>query len=143
MQTGKHSGKIVVKVDENDIVTVVPRTPHIEIQSDATYVLAGGLGGICREVGRWLAEKGAKNLVFLSRSAAKGQENIAYIQGLKQTYGTNAIAFNCDVADRGSLQAVLNKCKSLPPIRGLVTGAMVLHVSHYDTILLSKIIYFD
>jgi NAD(P)-dependent dehydrogenase (short-subunit alcohol dehydrogenase family) len=129
MQTGKHSGKIVIRVDENDIVTAVPRTPRVEIRTDATYVLAGGLGGICREIGRWLAEKGAQTLVFLSRSAAEGEENIAYIQGLKETYSTNAIAFNCDVGDRNSLQAVLEKCKSLPQIRGVVTGAMVLRVS--------------
>src|SRR5437588_11654424 len=121
MQTGKHSGKIVIRVDNDDIVTAVPLTPHVEIRTDATYVLAGGLGGICREMGRWLAENGAQTLVFLSRSAAEGEGNISYIQGLKQTYDTNAIAFNCNVGERSSLQAALEKCKSLPPIRGSVT----------------------
>lgn len=133
MQTGKHSGKIVVRVDDNDVVSAVPRTPDIQISKDATYILAGGLGGICREIGRWLAEKGAQTLVFLSRSAASGEANNAFIADLKQTYGTNAIAFNCDVADRKSLQAVLDKCASLPPIRGLVTGAMVLHDTLFDS----------
>jgi NAD(P)-dependent dehydrogenase (short-subunit alcohol dehydrogenase family) len=129
MQTGKHSGKIVVRVDDNDIVPAIPRTPEVQLHANATYVLAGGLGGICREIGRWLAEKGAHTLVFLSRSAADGAANIAFIDGLKQTYNTNAIAYNCDVADRDSLKSVLEKCQSLPPIRGVVTGAMVLHVS--------------
>jgi len=129
MQTGKHMGKIVVRVTDGDIVPAVPRASQPQIQRDATYILAGGLGGICREIGRWLAEKGATNLVFLSRHAAEGEANIAFIHGLKRTYGTNAIAFNCDVADKKSLGDVLDECKSLPPIRGLVTGAMVLHVS--------------
>lgn len=129
MQTGKHSGKIVIRVNESDVVTAVPRAPHIEIRSNATYVLAGGLGGICREIGRWLAERGARTLIFLSRSAASGKENMDYIQSLKDTYGTNAIAFNCDVADKNSLQVVLEKCKNLSPIRGVITGAMVLRVS--------------
>ncbi|RHZ56932.1 hypothetical protein CDV55_101572 [Aspergillus turcosus] len=55
------------------------------ITPEATYVLAGGLGGICREIGRWLAEKGAKHLVFLSRSAATGEANIAFIKNLRET----------------------------------------------------------
>jgi NADPH:quinone reductase-like Zn-dependent oxidoreductase/SAM-dependent methyltransferase/NAD(P)-dependent dehydrogenase (short-subunit alcohol dehydrogenase family) len=133
MQAGKHMGKIVVRVTDEDIVPAVPRTPQVHIRTDATYILAGGLGGICREIGRWLGEKGATNLVFLSRHAAEGEANIAFIQGLKQTYGTNAIAFNCDVADKKSLRSVLDKCKTLPPIRGLVTGAMVLHDTLFDS----------
>ncbi|KAG2001143.1 hypothetical protein GB937_010464 [Aspergillus fischeri] len=60
-------------------------------------VTIGGLGGICREISRWLAEKGVKNLVSLSRSAATGDANIAFIKNLRKTYGVNAMAFNCDV----------------------------------------------
>lgn len=130
MQTGKHMGKVVVRVDENDLVPAIPRVPEVQITREATYILAGGLGGICREIGRWLAEKGAKHLVFLSRSAATGDANIVFIKNLRETYGVNAMAFNCDVADRASLQGVLGECKKqgLPPVCGCVTGAMVLRV---------------
>lgn len=135
MQTGKHMGKIVVRLDEYDMVPAVPRTPEVAIRSNATYVLAGGLGGICREIGRWMAEKGAENLVFLSRSAAEGEANKSFIAGLNDTYNTNAMAFNCDVGDKTSLQGVMEKCKNLPPIRGLVTGAMVLQVNRPHSML--------
>ncbi|KAK8225326.1 beta-ketoacyl synthase domain-containing protein [Phyllosticta capitalensis] len=132
MQTGKHMGKVVVRVDDNDVVPAVPRTPKVGVSSDATYILAGGLGGICREIGRWLAEKGAGNLVFLSRSAASGEDNIAFIENLRKTYKTNALAFNCDVGNRQSLQAVLDQIKHLPPVKGCVTGAMVLKDTLFD-----------
>lgn len=130
MQTGKHMGKIVVRVDENDLVPAIPLVPEVQINPEATYILAGGLGGICREISRWLAEKGAKHLVFLSRSAATGNANIAFIKNLRETYGVNAIAFDCDVADRASLKCALDECKEqgLPSVRGCVTGAMVLRV---------------
>lgn len=62
MQAGKHMGKVVVRVDEKDMVPAVPRTPKVNVSSEATYVMAG-LGGICREIGRWLAEKGARSLI--------------------------------------------------------------------------------
>ncbi|KXT06610.1 hypothetical protein AC578_8567 [Pseudocercospora eumusae] len=131
MQTGKHMGKVVVRVDEADVVPAVPRTPKVGVQEDATYIIAG-LGGIGREIGRWLAEKGAKHLVFLSRSAASGAGNKAYVQDLRKTYDTNAIAFDCDVGNRAALQTVLLDIRNLPPVRGCVTGAMVLQDRLFD-----------
>ncbi|KAI3394363.1 hypothetical protein diail_2874 [Diaporthe ilicicola] len=131
MQTGKHMGKVVVRVDDADVVPAVPRTPRVGVTADATYVVAG-LGGICREIGRWLAEKGAKSLVFLSRSAKSGAENAEFAEELRKTYGANVFAFDCDVGDREALAAVLEQCSDLPPIRGCVTGAMVLDDTLFD-----------
>ncbi|KAF7195680.1 Highly reducing polyketide synthase alt5, partial [Pseudocercospora fuligena] len=131
MQTGKHMGKVVVRVDETDVVPAVPRTPKVGVEEDATYIVAG-LGGIGREIGRWLAEKGAKHLVFLSRSAASGAGNKAYVEDLRKTYDTNAIAFDCDVGNRAALQTVLLNISNLPPVRGCVTGAMVLQDRLFD-----------
>lgn len=128
MQAGKHIGKVVVRVDDGDVVPAVPRTPEVNVSPNATYVVAG-LGGICREIARWLAEKGAKALVLLSRSAASSAENKAFAEDLRNVYGTDVRAFDCDVGDRGALEAVLEKCSGMPPIKGCVTGAMVLDVS--------------
>lgn len=128
MQAGKHMGKVVVRVDETDIVPAVPRTPTVNVSPAATYVVAG-LGGICREIGRWLAERGAKSLVFLSRSAASGDGNKSFAEDLTRVYGTDVRAFDCDVGNREALAAVLEKCSDLPPVKGCVTGAMVLDVS--------------
>lgn len=128
MQAGKHTGKVVVRVDDGDVVPAVPRTPKVNVSPGATYVVAG-LGGICREIARWLAEKGAGALVLLSRSAASSVENRAFAEDLRNVYGTDVRAFDCDVGDRGALEAVLEQCRGMPPIRGCVTGAMVLDVS--------------
>lgn len=130
MQAGKHMGKVVVRVDDKDVVPAVPRTPKVNVCPDATYVVAG-LGGIGREIGRWLAEKGAASLVFLSRSAASGEGNKSFAEELRRVYGTEIHAFDCDVGDRGALAAVLEKCSGLPPVKGCVTGAMVLDVSGF------------
>lgn len=128
MQAGKHMGKVVVRVDDKDVVPAVPRTPKVNVSSDATYVVAG-LGGICREIGRWLAEKGAKSLIFLSRSAASSEGNKSFAEDLRRMYGTEIHAFDCNVGDSVALAAVLEKCSGLPPVKGCVTGAMVLDVS--------------
>ncbi|KAK8059864.1 hypothetical protein PG996_009794 [Apiospora saccharicola] len=131
MQTGKHMGKVVISVDDADIVLAVPRMPKVGITADATYVVAG-LGGICREIARWLAEKGAKHIVLLSRSAASSEDNKAYAADLEKTYETKTYAFDCNVGDKAALQSVLDQTHNLPPIRGCVTGAMVLHDTLFD-----------
>lgn len=128
MQAGKHTGKVVVRVSDEDIVPAVPSTPRVNVSPNGTYVVAG-LGGICREIARWLAEKGAGSLVLLSRTAASGMENKAFAEDLRNVYGTDVRAFDCDVGDREALDAVLQQCQDMPPIKGCVTGAMVLDVS--------------
>lgn len=133
MQAGKHMGKVVVRVDDNDMVPAVPRTPKVNVSADATYFVAG-LGGICREIGRWLAEKGAKHLVFLSRSAASGEGNKAFAEDVRRVYGAEVRAFDCDVGNKNALAAVLEQCRDMPPVKGCVTGAMVLDVSSHGTL---------
>lgn len=133
MQAGKHMGKVVIRVDDEDVVRAVPRVPRVRIQPDATYLIAG-LGGITREIARWLAEKGAKYLVLLSRSAASGADNRAFALQLQKTYDTMPLAYDCDVGDKMALQAVLDdlKAKGVPAIKGCATGAMVLHDCLFD-----------
>jgi acyl transferase domain-containing protein/NADPH:quinone reductase-like Zn-dependent oxidoreductase/SAM-dependent methyltransferase len=133
MQAGKHMGKVVVRVDDTDLVPAVPQIPRVCIHPDATYIIAG-LGGITREIGRWLAAKGAKNLVFLSRSAASGTDNKTFASQLQKTYNVTPMAYDCDVGNKVALQAVLDDLKAmgLPPIKGCATGAMVLQDSLFD-----------
>ncbi|KAK0392639.1 hypothetical protein NLU13_2134 [Sarocladium strictum] len=133
MQAGKHMGKVVVSVKDDDMVPAVPRTPHVNIHADATYVVAG-VGGICKEIGRWLAEKGAKHLVLLSRSAASSEVNRAFASELQTAYEADTYAYDCDVSNKAQLSEVLRDLKSrnLPEIKGCVTGAMVLKDTLFD-----------
>ena len=86
------------------------------------------------EIARWLAEKGARYLVFLSRSAASGTDNQAFALQLRNTYNVTPLAYDCDVGDKAALQAVLDdlKAKGLPSIKGCATGAMVLQDCLFD-----------
>ncbi|KAJ4142878.1 Highly reducing polyketide synthase alt5 [Fusarium oxysporum] len=118
MQAGKHMGKVVVSVKDDDMVPAMPRTPHVNIRADATYVVAG-VGGICKEIGRWLAEKGAKHLVQLSRSAASSEVNKAFAWELQTAYDVNTYSYDCDVSNKADLSEVLHdlKSKNLPRLK--------------------------
>ncbi|KAF5554613.1 polyketide synthase [Fusarium mexicanum] len=133
MQAGKHMGKVIVSVKDDDVVPAMPRAPHVNIHANATYVIAG-VGGICKEIGLWLAEKGAKHMVLLSRSAASSEVNKAFTSELQTAYDVNTYSYDCDVSNKNSLSQVLLdlKTKNIPEIKGCVTGAMVLKDTLFD-----------
>lgn len=39
------------------------------------------------------------------------------------------MAENCNVADKLDLARAMRKCQEMPPVRGVIQGAMVLQVS--------------
>lgn len=128
MQSGKHMGKIVLEFRENDLCLVVPRPLEpVSFQADATYLLSGGLGGLGRSMSRWMVQRGARNLVYVSRggaSSAAAKELIAELNEAK----VRTVVLQCDVTDVKKLSAALGAAlKTLPPLRGVIQGAMVLN----------------
>lgn len=95
----------------------------------ATYLIAGGLGGLGRDMARWLVARGARYLILLSRSGPRtveAQELLAEFQ----EQGAHAIAPVCDVSDAAALKTVLaNASLTMPPIKGCIQASMVLTVS--------------
>ena len=129
LQTGKHMGKVVLSVASDQQVKVLPRGVKPKLKDDASYLVVGGVGGIGRSVAVWMASHGAKNIIVLSRSAGNAH-NQAFVAGLG-AMGCRVVALSCDVTHKDDLSRALRTCESqgLPPIRGVVHGAMVLQDS--------------
>lgn len=72
MQRGTHIGKIVVTMPE-DAADLPSEAAYeaLTLREDGSYLFVGGLGGLGRSITTWLAEKGARHFVFLSRSAGQ------------------------------------------------------------------------
>ena len=127
MQIGKHCGKIALSWCEDEVIPVVqnPRKT-LKLDSDATYVLVGGLGGLGRSLATFLANHGARHLCFVSRSGPSSVKAQKLIQELQKRQ-VHVKVYSGDIADKGSLANVLTQCsKDLPRIRGVVQCAMVL-----------------
>ncbi|KAJ6189933.1 hypothetical protein N7519_004841 [Penicillium mononematosum] len=127
MQTGRHMGKLVAIAKPDDIVKhIAVTTGRPLLRSDAAYLLVGGLGGIGRATALWMVSRGARHLVFLNRSGTESEAARDTVSAL-QAAGCTATVFACDVADAAQLASTLDKARQqLPPIRGVIQGAMVL-----------------
>ena len=134
MQIGKHVGKIVLKAHDDDLVPIVPVNPRpLVFRKDASYVLAGGLGGLGRSIATWMVDKGVKNLVFMSRSGTKKEEARLVVEDLRAS-GVSVSVYSCDVGNEEQVRDIFNKCEqTLPPIRGVIQGAMVLQVHEFSS----------
>ncbi|KAG5810647.1 hypothetical protein H9Q74_013896, partial [Fusarium xylarioides] len=132
LQTGKHMGKVVLSVSPQELVPILPRSPAPNFSSYASYLLVGGMGGIGRAIAYWMVSKGARNLIFLSRSAGRTNSSSKFLQQLEQA-GCRVRPVSCDVSSESDLAQALQTCKieGVPPVRGVIQAAMVLQ----DTIL--------
>lgn len=108
---------------------MAPKTSATLLRPDASYILIGGTGGLGRSMAKWMASKGAKNIVLVSRRAAINDKVQALIDNLAPL-GVRVVVKACDVSNQLSVETLVKQeMKDLPPVRGVVQGAMVLRVS--------------
>ncbi|KAL9636598.1 MAG: hypothetical protein Q9204_002194, partial [Flavoplaca sp. TL-2023a] len=127
MQTGKTAGKMVIEMRSSDSVpTVLRMRPQYYFDADKSYLIAGGLGGLGRSTGTWLADKGARNIILISRSGPASKKSAAFINQLEER-GVRVHAVACDITNFADLSATLSRlAESMPPVRGVIQAAMVL-----------------
>lgn len=131
LQAGNFDGKLIVSPQPGDRVKATPSSKQNQLlRPDATYILIGGTGGLGRSMARWMVSKGARNLALISRSGSISGKVKELIDELA-TVGANTVVRRCDVADKKSVQALIQDLASMPEIRGVIHGAMVLHVSSF------------
>lgn len=105
--------------------------PTYSFDSDASYLISGGLGGLGRTIAQWMIHRGAKNLILLSRSGPRTDAVRQLLVDMADK-GVHVETPRCDVTDISAVKAVLLHCsKTLPPIKGCVQASMVLNVRSY------------
>lgn len=127
MQKGQHIGKIVINLPEEvEELQVQSQTKETRFKADASYLLVGGLGGLGKAVSNWMVERGAKNLVYLSRSAGTTAEDKAFFKEL-EVQGCEATAIAGSVTSLRDVQRAMAQAPK--PIAGIMQLSMVLRVS--------------
>ncbi|WP_157897579.1 type I polyketide synthase [Mycolicibacterium rutilum] len=99
-----------------------PSGSSLELRSDATYLVTGGLGSIGLEIAGYLAAHGARHLVLTSRREPADAVR-ERIDVLTAQHGTEIRTVAADVADAHDVARLLTGIADLPPLAGIVHAA--------------------
>ncbi|KAI1180245.1 putative polyketide synthase [Nemania sp. FL0916] len=123
MLKGMHIGRINISMEPTGDLTVQPRLRVPKFDKDASYLLVGGLGGIGRSLSRYMAEHGAGELIYLSRSAGSTSLDAEFRDEL-QSMGCSVIFAKGDVCDKDAVEAALAMASH--SLKGIIQLSMVL-----------------
>jgi len=82
-----------------------------------------------------MVRNGARNIVLVSRSGSAAGKVKELVDELAAV-GANILVRRCDVSNSKSVENLIsNELVGVPEVRGVIHGAMVLHVSYSRSIL--------
>ncbi len=132
MQQSLHIGKIVVTppaVNQGD--GLIHRVRELRLDADATYMVTGGTTGFGFASAVWLAEKGARHVVLVSRRGVLGDDETRRVQELAER-GVRVDVAACDVTDAAAVETLFAKFGTR--LKGLIHAATV-----YEDALVSNL----
>ena len=128
MQQARQIGKVVVTHDQPLQAAARGSLSRdaLTLPADACYLVTGGLGGFGLKSARWLASRGARQLVLVGRSGAVSDEAKAGVAEL-EALGVEVMAAACDITDRDALAELLDQARRhLGPLHGVIHAATVI-----------------
>ncbi|KAF6790304.1 polyketide synthase [Colletotrichum sojae] len=131
MQKSQHVGKLVVKMPEDDAADTLPTEPvkkTLKLRQDRSYLFTGGLGSLGVGVTTWLEEKGAKEIIILSRSAGSVPTHARFAKELA-ALGCEVKFVSGSVAKYDDVARAIKTAKM--PVGGVLHAAMVLRDSSF------------
>ncbi|EGX93678.1 polyketide synthase, putative [Cordyceps militaris CM01] len=122
---GVHTGKFVITFDDPAAkLKVAQSAVRAKFDPTAAYLLVGGLGGLGCSLAMWMVERGARHLVFLSRSGADRPEAVSLVQNLKAV-GANPEVVRCDVTCKAAVASAVGNISARFKVKGVIHAAMV------------------
>ncbi|GKT49640.1 highly reducing polyketide synthase curS1 [Colletotrichum spaethianum] len=123
--------ELILRFDYDSSVLIRPSRPaELQLDSEATYVLAGGLGALGLRIAEMMFRHGAGHVVFLSRSG--GEKNLRDLDSFRER-GLEVDAFKCDISNASQVEcAVQGLVDQGRNIKGVVQCAMVLEDAIFE-----------
>ncbi|RDI84031.1 hypothetical protein Vi05172_g6068 [Venturia inaequalis] len=131
--------RAVLKCHPGTVLPVYAPPEPLTFRPDASYILVGCLGGLGRVITMWMIARGARHLIFLSRSGADKPEAAALAAELTELARTDCPGLYIDIV-RGDVSRRDDVSKAIAaakfPIKGVVQAAMVLKDSLFNSMTL-------
>ncbi|KAF1419112.1 Fatty acid synthase, partial [Spheniscus mendiculus] len=133
MAQGKHIGKVMIKVREEEKEYPVRRSEPVKISAISrtscpptkSYIIIGGLGGFGLELARWLVERGAQKLILTSRSGIRTGYQAKCVREWK-ALGIQVLVSTSDIGTLEGTQLLIEEALQLGPVGGIFNLAVVL-----------------
>uniref|UniRef100_A0A8B9MP20 Fatty acid synthase n=1 Tax=Accipiter nisus TaxID=211598 RepID=A0A8B9MP20_9AVES len=133
MAQGKHIGKVMIKVQEEEKEYPLRRSESVKISaisrtscpSTKSYIITGGLGGFGLELAQWLVERGAQKLVLTSRSGIRTGYQAKCVREWK-ALGIQVLVSTSDIGTLEGTQLLIEEALQLGPVGGIFNLAVVL-----------------
>ncbi|KYN15123.1 PREDICTED: fatty acid synthase-like [Trachymyrmex cornetzi] len=132
MATGKHIGKVLLKIRDEEPkkrILSTPKTvaaiPRTYINPEKSYVLVGGLGGFGLELAHWMVVRGAKFIIFVSRSGIRTGYQALCVRRWREN-GVKIVIFTADITTLSGTQRLIQESNQLAPVGGIFNLAAVL-----------------
>lgn len=129
--SGKHIGKVVLKIRDEEVNSVVKPSiklvnaiPRSYVNPDKTYVLVGGLGGFGLELANWLIIRGAKKIVLTARSGITTGYQATSVRNWQEA-GVNVLISKADCSTIKGAQQLIEDSNKLGPVGGVFNLAAV------------------
>ena len=134
VQEDQIDGKVVLRLTQESMVpALLHNTNPLNLSPNATYVLAGGLGGIGRALAIYLADHGARHLAFLSRTGRLSSQAQEVLDQLRRR-NLHAAVYACDITDQEKLKETISKMRTeMPQVKGVIQAAMVLRDGLFES----------
>ncbi|KAL8918766.1 MAG: hypothetical protein Q9208_007163 [Pyrenodesmia sp. 3 TL-2023] len=125
IRSGRHLGKIVISNATNQDIElpIRPALRSLQLQSNVSYLIVGGLKGACGTLAIHMAKHGARHIIVSSRSGISDEASIRIVDSCL-LYGCEVIEAKGDVGNSESVRRLFKSAN--PRIAGIVQGAMVL-----------------
>ncbi|NXP54355.1 FAS synthase, partial [Heliornis fulica] len=133
MAQGKHIGKVMIKVQEEEKEYPLRRSEPVKISAISrttcpptkSYIITGGLGGFGLELAQWLIERGAQKLILTSRSGIRTGYQAKRVKEWK-ALGIQVLVSTNDIATLEGTQLLIEEALKLGPVGGIFNLAVVL-----------------
>ncbi|XP_074967591.1 fatty acid synthase [Phalacrocorax aristotelis] len=133
MAQGKHIGKVMIKVREEEKEYPSRRSEPVKISAicrtscppTKSYIITGGLGGFGLELAQWLVERGAQKLILTSRSGIRTGYQAKRVQEWK-ALGIQVLVSTSDIGTLEGTQQLIEEALQLGPVGGVFNLAVVL-----------------
>ncbi|KAL7823910.1 polyketide synthase [Trichoderma gracile] len=127
LKEGEALDRVIIMPQADDVVPkLIQEQRSWRFDENASYLIAGGSGGLGRGIAKWMADRGAKNLILPSRSGASSKAARQTVEELTAR-GVKVVAPKCDVSSEKELADLVDECaRTMPPIKGCFNAAMVL-----------------